>query len=87
MGKRFVKLLMSKGYPRNEAVVRAEFYNYNNVPYKTAYLRETPWTIAYAAKRLTEAFTLSCRPLKDILASFATAMTDAFNELEGDSNV
>ena len=83
--KRFVKLLMSKGCSRNQAVARAEFYNYNHVPYKTAYLRETPWIIAYAAKRLTEAFTLSCRPLADILASFGNAMNDAFDGLGGEN--
>ena len=83
--KRFVKLLMSKGYSRNEAVAMAEYYNYNNVPYKTAYLMESPRVVAFAAKSLTEAFAAMCRPLKDIAASFADAMKDAFNELVGEN--
>ena len=85
--KRFIKLLMSKGCSRNQAVEIAAYYNYSNIPYKRAYLMETPRLIAFAAKRLTEALTLSCRPLKDLAASLATAMTDAFNGLGGDSDV
>lgn len=39
--KRFIKLLMSHGIKRNEAVKKAADYNSRNVPYETAYARET----------------------------------------------
>ena len=81
--KRFIKLLMSKGCSRNQAVEIAAYYNYSNIPYKRAYLMESPQLIAFAAKRLTEAFAAMCRPLKDVATSFATAMTDAFDGLGG----
>lgn len=35
--RRFVKLLMSKGFSRNEAQQKADYYNSCNVPYKRAY--------------------------------------------------
>ena len=38
--KRFIKLLMSKGYSRNEAVKIAADYNSRNIPYETAYIKE-----------------------------------------------
>ena len=38
--KRFIKLLMSYGISRNEAVAIAADYNSRNVPYETAYARE-----------------------------------------------
>ena len=85
--KRFVKLLMSKGCSRNQAVEIAAYYNYNNVPYKTAYLMESPRVVTYAAVKLSEAFASMCRPLNNIADSFANAMKDAFNELAGDSDV
>lgn len=83
--KRFVKLLMSKGCSRNQAVEIAAYYNYSNIPYKRAYLMETPMLIAFAAKRSIEAFAAMCKPLKNIADSFANAMNDAFNELVGDN--
>lgn len=39
--KRFIKLLMSHGISRNEAVKTAAEYNSRNIPYETAYVRET----------------------------------------------
>lgn len=36
--KRFIKLLMSKGFSRNEAQQKAAFYNSRHIPYKRAYL-------------------------------------------------
>lgn len=85
--KRFVKLLMSKGCSRNQAVEIAVYYNYNNVPYKTAYVMESPRIVNYACERLTEAFAAMCKPLKDVATSFGIAMNDAFNGLAGDSDV
>ena len=35
--KRFVKLLMSKGYSRNEAQQKAVHFNSRHIPYKRAY--------------------------------------------------
>ena len=39
--KRFIKLLMSHGISRNKAVKIAAEYNSQNIPYDTAYARET----------------------------------------------
>lgn len=39
--KRFIKLLMSHGISRNKAVKIAADYNSRNIPYETAYVRET----------------------------------------------
>ena len=38
--KRFIKLMMSYGISRNEAVKTAAAYNSLNIPYETAYVKE-----------------------------------------------
>ena len=35
--KHFIKLLMSKGFSRNEAQHKADYYNSRNIPYERAY--------------------------------------------------
>ena len=49
--KRFIKLLMSHGIPRNKAVEMAADYNSRNVPYEIAYERLIFVRLAYKIKR------------------------------------
>lgn len=54
--KRFIKLLMSHGVSRNEAVQLANHYNRYNIPYKIAYQRyKIPIVIRLASMRMMAA--------------------------------
>lgn len=49
--KRFIKLLISYGIPRNEAVKIAADYNSRNIPYEIAYKRLIFVRLTYKFKR------------------------------------
>ena len=63
--KRFIKLLMSHGASRNEAVELANYYNRRNIPYKRAYERN---------KRLM-AVRLACKRINSAIGAFGRYLT------------
>lgn len=54
--KRFIKLLMSHGIPRNKAVKIAADYNSRNVPYDKAYSRFMFSRIGSAFRKVNKSF-------------------------------
>lgn len=69
--KRFIKLLMSKGEPRNRARVIAFLYNVSGTPYKKAYsdyLLKT--SLTRAAKAATRAFALFGCEIRAVTQAF-----------------
>ena len=63
--KRFIKLLMSHDISRNEAVEIAADYNSRNIPYATAYVRET--------RKLMPCITIDTGKLKQGVAAAGAA--------------
>ena len=54
--KRFIKLLMSHGVSRNEAVHLANYYNRRNIPYMKAYEKyKMRICVRLACKRISSA--------------------------------
>lgn len=66
--KRFIKLLMSHGISRNKAVKIAADYNSRNVPYETAYVRET--------RKLMPCITFDTGKFKQAVAVASAAFSD-----------
>ena len=66
--KRFIKLLMSHDISRNEAVKIAADYNSRNVPYETAYVRET--------RKLMPCITFDTGKFKQSVAVAIAALND-----------
>lgn len=75
--KRFIKLLMSHGISRNKAVKIAADYNSRNVPYETAYVRETRKVmprITFDTGKFKQAVAVASAAISD----FASAAKRAF---------
>lgn len=65
--KRFIKLLMSKGFSRNEAQEKAVYFNSRHIPYKRAY---SVCRISFAIKELPKAAISAARSI----GAFAAAL-------------
>ena len=74
--KRFIKLMMSHGISRNEAVKIAADYNSRNISYEKAYQKEALRRVDLAFKRLGKSFASATAAFKDL----STAMYFAMNE-------
>ena len=67
--KRFIKLMMSYGISRNEAVKIAADYNSRNIPYETAYKKEV-------ARRSKPFITIDTGKLKQGVAEAIAALNN-----------
>lgn len=85
--KRFIKLLMSRGVPRNRARAIAFLYNASGTPYKKAYsnyLLKTSFKSAIS--NLTKAIVTFSDKLNKTTKSF-NKLAESFNKLnKGDTN-
>lgn len=76
--KRFIKLLMSHGISRNEAVKIAADYNSRNIPYKTAYVKEVARKTKPRILIDTEKFAKAVTAANVALKEFSSAVKRAF---------
>ena len=72
--KRFIKLMMSYGISRNEAVKIAADYNSRNVPYETAYKKEALHRLDLTFKRLGKSFASVTAAFKGLSTAMYCAM-------------
>lgn len=73
--KRFIKLCMAKGLPRNQATEEAEFCRYLNCTYSYYYKYYLPFVvISYRMERAAKA-------LNNLTFSVATELISGMNEL------
>ena len=77
--KRFIKLLMSHGISRNEAVKIAADYNSRNIPYDTAYARERtkPCGCTFDIGSLKQAVATAAAAFSDFALSAKKAVENA----------
>lgn len=87
--KRFIKLLMSYGTSRNEAVKIAEDYNSRNVPYKTAYANESnlkPVNYSFIAEGLSKGIAAAAAAFSNLASAAKRAMENFTNGNVGAEN-
>lgn len=87
--KRFIKLLMSHGISRNEAVKIAADYNSRNIPYKTAYANESnlkPIGYSFAAEGLSKGIAAAAAAFSNFASAVKRAMENFTNGNVGADN-
>ena len=79
--KRFIKLLMSHGISRNEAVKKAAEYNSRNLPYKLAYLKEISNKLPLSFMNLSRAVTAASVAVKRFNDALNKVVENAVNRI------